>query len=46
LIGTEHSHKYTVAGFSRLAAQAGLALREQWIDDEQRFAVLHFAVLD
>ena len=46
LICTEHSHKYTVAGFSRLAAQAGLTLREQWMDDEQRFAVLHFAVLE
>jgi dimethylhistidine N-methyltransferase len=44
LICTEHSHKYTVAGFSRLAAQAGLTLRQQWMDDEQRFAVLHFAV--
>jgi dimethylhistidine N-methyltransferase len=46
LICTEHSHKYTVAGFSRLAAQAGLTLRKQWMDDEHRFAVLHFAVLD
>ncbi len=46
LICTEHSHKYTVAGFSRLAARAGFTLSEQWMDDEQRVAVLHFAVLD
>lgn len=46
LVGTEHSHKYTVAGFSRLAAQAGLTLRAHWMDDEKRFAVLHFAVVE
>ena len=45
LLGTEHSHKYTVDGFSRLAEQAGLTLRAEWMDEESRFAVLHFAVL-
>lgn len=43
-ICTEYSHKYTVDGFSRMAAKAGLKLRTQWTDGEQRFAVLHFAV--
>ncbi len=46
LICTEHSHKYTVDGFSRMAAKAGLTLRKQWTDAEQRFAVLHYAVID
>ena len=44
-ICTEHSHKYTVEGFAQIAANAGLTLRKQWTDDEQRFAVLHFAKL-
>ncbi len=44
VICTEYSHKYTVAGFAQLAAKAGLTLRRQWTDDQQRFAVLHFAV--
>ena len=46
LICTEHSHKYTVDGFARMAGKAGLTLRKQWTDDEQRFAVLHFAIID
>lgn len=46
LICTEYSHKYTVKGFSQMAAKAGLTLRKQWTDDEQRFAVLHFAIVD
>ena len=46
MICTEHSHKYTVGGFSRTAAKAGLTLRRQWTDDEQRFAMLHFAIVD
>jgi len=45
LISTEHSHKYTVDGFSQMAALAGLTLREQWTDDEHRFAMLHFRVV-
>ena len=45
-ICTEHSHKYTIDGFARTAAEAGLTLREQWTDDLQRFAVLHFAIVD
>ncbi len=46
LIATEHSHKYTVDGFSQMAAKAGLTLRKQWTDDHHRFAVLHFAIVD
>ncbi len=46
LISTEHSHKYTVDGFSQMAANAGLTLRKQWTDDDDRFAVLHFAIVD
>ena len=44
-ICTEYSHKYTIEGFSRLAADAGLTLRKQWTDEQNRFAVLHFAIL-
>jgi dimethylhistidine N-methyltransferase len=46
LICTEHSHKYTIDGFARMAGKAGLTLRKQWTDDEHRFAVLHFAIVD
>ena len=46
LICTEHSHKYTVDGFSQMAAKAGLTLHKQWTDAGQRFAVLHFAIVD
>lgn len=45
-IHTEHSHKYTVEGFADLAADAGLTLRAHWTDDQQRFAVLHLAILE
>lgn len=45
-ICTEYSHKYTIEGFATMAAYAGLTLRREWTDDERRFAVLHFAVLD
>jgi dimethylhistidine N-methyltransferase len=46
LIHTEYSHKYTIASFSELATRAGLTLRRQWTDCQERFAVLHFAVMD
>jgi uncharacterized SAM-dependent methyltransferase len=38
-ICTEHSHKYTLAGFARLARRAGLAVRRVWTDPGQRFSV-------
>ena len=43
---TEYSHKYTIDGFASLAAEVGLTLRRTWSDDQQMFAVLHFALLD
>jgi len=42
---TEFSHKYTIHGFSTLAAEVGLTLRRSWTDNRQMFAVLHFALL-
>lgn len=38
---TEYSHKYTIAGFSELAAAAGFSLHRHWTDPEELFAVLH-----
>jgi len=45
-ICTEYSHKYTVEGFAAVAEKVGLTLRREWHDDQNLFAVLHFAVLD
>jgi uncharacterized SAM-dependent methyltransferase len=36
---TENSYKYTVEGFAGLAAEAGLAVREHWLDPRQLFSV-------
>jgi dimethylhistidine N-methyltransferase len=38
-ICTEHSHKYTLDGFARLARRAGLAVRRVWTDRRARFSV-------
>jgi dimethylhistidine N-methyltransferase len=38
-IHTENSYKYTVDGFARLAARAGLTLQRSWIDDDELFSV-------
>ena len=38
-IHTENSYKYTVAGFTELAAGAGLRLERSWLDDEELFSV-------
>jgi dimethylhistidine N-methyltransferase len=38
-IVTEHCHKYTLAGFARLAALGGWQIREQWLDDRGYFSV-------
>lgn len=43
---TEYSHKYTVSGFAEIAAEVGLTLRRSWTDQDDKFAVLHFALLD
>ncbi|MEM9645804.1 MAG: L-histidine N(alpha)-methyltransferase [Planctomycetota bacterium] len=45
-IHTEYSHKYSIAGFAKMAARAGLTLRRSWTDDRDHFAVLHFVRLD
>ena len=43
-ICTEHSHKYTLAGFARLARRAGLAVRRVWTDPADRFSVQYLEV--
>ena len=43
-ICTEHSHKYTVDGFARLARRAGLAARRVWTDPAERFSVQYLQV--
>lgn len=37
---TEHSHKYTVAGFQAMAARAGFTPGKVWLDANRWFAVL------
>jgi dimethylhistidine N-methyltransferase len=46
LILTEYSHKYTIERFAEMASSVGLTLRKSWTDENELFAVLHFAVLD
>jgi len=43
-ICTEHSHKYTLDGFARLARRAGLAVKRVWTDRAQRFSVQYLEV--
>jgi dimethylhistidine N-methyltransferase len=43
-IHTEYSHKYSIEGFSTMAAEAGFQLRKSWTDANNYFAVLHFIV--
>jgi uncharacterized SAM-dependent methyltransferase len=38
-ICTEHSHKYRLADFAELAAEAGLAVERVWTDPERLFSV-------
>jgi dimethylhistidine N-methyltransferase len=38
-IHTESSYKYTVEGFAKLAARAGLALERSWLDGDELFSV-------
>jgi dimethylhistidine N-methyltransferase len=45
-IHTEYSHKYTIEGFTKIAAAAGFALRHCWTDPRHYFAVLYFNVPD
>ena len=39
---TEHSHKYTTAGFVAMAARAGFSLEKHWRDSGEMFSVLYF----
>ena len=39
-IHTENSHKYTIAGFTALAAKAGWRMAREWISPAPEFAVL------
>jgi dimethylhistidine N-methyltransferase len=41
-IHTEHSYKFTVGGFARLAAHTGFELQCQWTDANNYFALLYF----
>jgi uncharacterized SAM-dependent methyltransferase len=43
-ICTEYSYKFTIRGFSQIAADAGLTLRRAWTDEHEYFAVLHFVI--
>jgi dimethylhistidine N-methyltransferase len=39
---TEHSHKYTVEGFTGMAERVGFRLEKCWTDSRDMFAVLYF----
>jgi dimethylhistidine N-methyltransferase len=39
---TEHSHKFSIEGFTRLAREVGLHRRAVWTDEDELFAVLLF----
>ncbi len=39
---TEHSHKYTIEGFTGMAERVGFRLENCWTDPQQMFAVLYF----
>ena len=45
-ITTEHSYKYTLAGFAGLAANAGFELVRNWEDPNHLFSVLYLRVRD
>jgi dimethylhistidine N-methyltransferase len=45
-IHTENSYKYTLAGFARLAAGAGLAVRRVWTDPRGWFSVQWLTAAD
>jgi uncharacterized SAM-dependent methyltransferase len=38
-IHTESSYKYTVQSFADLAAEAGLTIRQSWLDAQHLFSV-------
>lgn len=43
-ICTEHSNKYTLDSFSRLAAEAGLRVEKVWTDPERLFSIQYLEV--
>ncbi len=43
-IHTEYSHKYTIDGFARLAAEAGFTPHACWMDSAELFSVQYFQV--
>lgn len=45
-IHTEFSHKYTIEGFSEMAARSGFAFHKSWTDENEMFAVLHLVLDD
>jgi len=38
-IHTEHSYKYTLSGFAKLTAEAGLTVSQVWTDPEELFSI-------
>ena len=44
-IWTESSYKYTADQIAEMGADAGMAVREQWTDEEARFALTLFTVV-
>lgn len=43
---TEYSHKYTIDGFAKLAAEAGLTPTSVWTDAREYFAVMYLEASD
>lgn len=43
-IHTEHSHKYSLAGFAELAAQAGYQVQSVWTDPKRLFSVQYLTL--
>ncbi|HPG24788.1 MAG TPA: L-histidine N(alpha)-methyltransferase [Myxococcota bacterium] len=44
VICTEHSYKFTIDGFAKVAAEAGWSLERSWTDAEDLFAILLFVL--
>jgi len=44
-IHTEYSYKYTIESFAKLAVEAGLKLKNYWIDDDELFSVQYYVAL-
>jgi uncharacterized SAM-dependent methyltransferase len=38
---SERSHKYTLEGFTALAARTGFKIEQQWTDDRRYFCVAY-----